>query len=212
MRPPPKCTTPGQGYTWRGSGRWRRLLCSQAFDVAAFRMTAAGVPLKDCFMVSAIASTLYEAAAFPGPSLDRRRIACLYQDPPIIWAQHFTHLINSLHGALHCMLAVLKTERQTVSAPRCLPSWGCYPFHHAFRATTESPDASSGDRKRLRPPFRSLKSARSQHIVSRGARQAHRGEWGSAGPDQPFERSRVKLEFSLTTGAGIAFQRRGQPG
>src|ERR1035441_8830806 len=101
MSPPPKCTTPGQGNTWRGSDRWRRLLCSQAFDVAAFRMTAAGVPVKDCFMVSAIASTLDEAAAFPGPSLDRRRIACLYEDPPIIWAKHFTHLIKSLHGALH---------------------------------------------------------------------------------------------------------------
>src|SRR5450631_1487185 len=81
MRPPPKCTTPGQGNTWRGSDRWRLLLCSEAFDIAAFLMTAAGVPVKDRFMVSAIASTLYEVAAFPGPSLDRRRIACLYQDP-----------------------------------------------------------------------------------------------------------------------------------
>jgi hypothetical protein len=38
-------------------------------------MTAARVPVKDCIVVSAIASTLYTAAAFPIPSLDRRRIA-----------------------------------------------------------------------------------------------------------------------------------------
>jgi len=123
MRPPPKCTTPGQGNTWRGSHRWRQLLCSQAFDVTALRMNAAGVPVKYRFMVSAIASTLYEAAAFPGPSLDRRRIACLYEGPPIIRTKHFPHLIKSLHGALHCVPAVLTTKRQTISSPRCLPIW-----------------------------------------------------------------------------------------
>jgi hypothetical protein len=139
-------------------------------------MTAAGIPVKDCFIVSAIASTLYEAATFPGPSLDRRRIACLYQDPPMIWAQHFTHLINSLHGALHIMPAVLKTERQTVSARQrqqvvehfhCSERLWCSDNH-------ESSDAPSGDRKRLRPPFRSLKTARSQHITSKASTSGSR--------------------------------------
>src|SRR5664279_5057506 len=97
----PKCTTP-VGDAWRRSDRRRRrLLRSQAFDIATLQVTAAGVPVKDCFMALAIASTLDEAAAFPDPPPERRRIVALYQNPPIIWAKHSTHLIKSLHGALH---------------------------------------------------------------------------------------------------------------
>ena len=55
---------------------------------SAFRMTAAGIPVKDCFMASAIASTLDEAAAFPGPT-DHLGQALYARDQFAAWRASF---------------------------------------------------------------------------------------------------------------------------
>jgi len=102
---------------------------------------------------------------FPDPSLDRRRIACLYQDPPIIWAKHFTHLINSLHGALHLYACRYQDVTSNTKRPSMLAELGRLSIPPRLSSDNRIAGCAVRDRKRIRPPFRSLKTARSQHIT-----------------------------------------------
>jgi hypothetical protein len=95
------------------------------------------------------------------------------------------------NGALDRERLPMLAELGTISTPPSLSS------------DNRIADASSGDRKRFRPPLRSRKSARSKHITRSEASTS--GKIGIGRTDQPIERSRVKLEFRLNTGAESRF-------